>query len=238
MVNCSMSCTEDSQLERLVENYLTHGEDHMLDEVVKAGEPLVRHFAVLFSGGRPIEDYMQAGYEGFLKALKNFNRDYGNCFSTYAGHCIMGEIRHFIRREASYYKPAVIAELQKKVDRLVEEYFTENGELPSMDYISVKLNVKREGIEQTMRAGMVCLDELDISKISHVRYESFHFPIEDRITLDQAVKTLTDIQRKVIYLLFYRDMTQEQAAEKLGLNQRKISRILHGSLDSLRKNLS
>lgn len=238
MENCSTSCSENSQLEKLVQDYLAYGEEHLLDEVVKSAEPLVRHFAVLFSGGRPIEDYMQAGYEGILKALKNFNANYGNSFVTYAGHCIMGEIRHYIRREASYYRPVVIAELQKKVEILIEEYFTGNGELPSMDYLSAKLNVKREGIEQAMRAGMVCLDELDISKISHVRYESFRFPIEDRIILEQAVKMLSDIQRKVIYLLFYRDMTQEQAAEKLGLNQRKVSRILHGSLDSLRKNLS
>jgi RNA polymerase sigma-B factor len=126
MDNCSVSCPRESQLEGLVRNYLASNEEYLLDDVVKAGEPLVRHFAVLFSGGRPIEDYMQAGYEGLLKAVKNFNADYGNSFSTYAGHCIIGEIKHYIRREASYYMPVCITELQSKVESLMEEYLVES----------------------------------------------------------------------------------------------------------------
>lgn len=237
MGNCVAPYAEGSILENMAQNYFSKGSEYELNELARAGEPLVRHFAALLAGGRPLDDYVQAGYEGFLKALKNYDKSFGSSFSTYAGHCIMGEIRHHIRREASYYKPVCIAELQKRADELVEHYFDEKGELPTLDYLSEELNVRKEGFEQAMRAGMVSLDEVDLSKISHVRYESFRFPIEDRITLEQAIKKLTDLQRKVIYMLFYRGMTQEEAAERLGLNQRKVSRILHGSLDSLKKDM-
>lgn len=233
----SVGRSEDSRLDTMAQLYFTEAPQCELEEFAKAGEPLVRHFAALLSGGRPIEDYIQVGYEGFMKALKNYDKNFGNSFTTYAGHCIIGEIKHYIRRETSYYRPACIAEIQKKAEGLVEQYFDQKGEPPSLDYLSEELNVKKEGVEQAMRAGMIALDEVDLSKISHVRYETFRFPIEDRITLEQAMKKLTDLQRKVIYMLFYRDMTQEQAAEKLGLNQRKVSRILHGSLDSLKRDM-
>ena len=62
-------------------------------------------------------------------------------------------------------------------------------------------------------------------------------PIEDKLVHIQAINKLSDLQKKVIYMLFFRDMTQEEAATKLEINQRKVSRLKEKSLEELRKNL-
>lgn len=68
-----------------------------------------------------IDDMVQSGYEGLLKAFDRFYPDRGVAFSTYAGHCVLGEIRHWIRSEASYYRPGPLVDLQRKVDRFITD---------------------------------------------------------------------------------------------------------------------
>ena len=145
----------------------------------------------------------------------------------------MGEIRHYLRKEASYYRPGSIKDLQNRVDRYVEQVIKERGEPPELEEIAEALNVKVEGVVQAMRAGLVSLDEVDIKKIQSLRYESFKLPIEDKLLLQQALARLTDLQRKVIYYLFFLDLTQTQTGKKLGLSQRAVSRVLHKSLQKM-----
>ncbi|MDW7651436.1 MAG: sigma-70 family RNA polymerase sigma factor [Bacillota bacterium] len=223
-------------LERTYLEYREFGQEELLEDVVRAGRTLVCYFARLYTGGTE-DDVMQAGMEGLLKAVQRFDPDKGVTFITYAGHCIMGEIRHFLRKESSYYKPGCIADLQSRVDRFVEEILKERGTPPAMDEIAAGLNVKEEGIAEVMRAGLVSLDEVDVAKIKTLKYETFKLPIEDKLLVEQALKSLNELQKRVIYLLFYKDLTQTQAAKKLGISQRKVSRILHKSLQEMRNKL-
>lgn len=225
---------EESNIENVFQAYRRTGSKEDLERLVKVGRRLVCHFARLYSGGLR-EDVVQTGMEGLIKAAGRFNPEKGNTFVTYAGHCIMGEIRHLIRKEASYYKPGALANLQNRVERMIEEKIKESGEPPALSELAEALNVKEEGIVQAMRAGLVSLDELDVTKIKNMKYESFRLPIEDRIVLEQAVNKLSELQKKVVYLLFYRDMTQNEAADKLGISQRKVSRVLHKSLQQMYK---
>ncbi len=224
----------ESSIESVFQAYLISGNKEDLESVVKAGTRLVYHFARLYSGGLR-EDVVQAGMEGLLKASQRFDSEKGNTFTTYAGHCIMGEIRHLIRKETAYYKPGALANLQSCVERFIEEKLKESGEPPTLSELAEALNVKEEGIVQAMRAGLVSLDELDITKIRCLKYESFKLPIEDRIVLEQAINRLSELQQKVVYLLFYKDKTQNEAANILGISQRKVSRILHKSLQQMYK---
>lgn len=205
-----------------------------LESLARAGERLVRYFVLSLTGGMG-EDALQAGREGLLKAAVRFDPHKGVAFSTYAGHCVMGEIRHYIRKEASYYRPGRLAKLQSKVNRVMDEVWKKVGEGPSAEEMSRALNVKKEGITEVMRAGLVSLEEVDLAKIRNIRYESFRLPIEDRLLVEQAMEKLSEVQRKVIYLLFYMDLTQVETAAKLGINQRQVSRILHKSLQLMSK---
>ncbi len=202
-------------------------------QLMEAGRGLIYHFARLYSRDHPGDDMIQAGYEGLIKALKRYDPDKGASFTTYASHLIRGEIRHFLRDEASFYRPGCLVDLQSKVERFIDEETVKNGQPPDVETIAEALNVREEGVVEVMRAGLVPLDSVDLSKVRSIRYETFRLPVEDQVTLQQAIRGLSEIQRKVVDLLFYRDMTQEQAAQELGTNQRQVSRLLHRSLANL-----
>jgi len=220
----------NNNIEVAMAEYLHFPDEQHLQRVVQAANRLVHHFAKLYAPGCPNEDVLQTGFEGLLKAIKRYDPERGIAFVTFASYCIMGEIRHHIRKEASYYRPGWAADLQYRVDQVIEKCLQETVEVPAVSEIAEVLNVRETGVIQAMRAGLVPMEAIDISRIHSLRYESFHLPIEDRIVLGQALEKLSALQRSVIGMLFYRDMTQNEVAEELGMSQRKVSRILHKSL--------
>ncbi|KAB2951311.1 sigma-70 family RNA polymerase sigma factor [Heliorestis acidaminivorans] len=225
-------------LDEAVEKYWRENNEEHLAQVVYAARNLIYHFAKLYGPEKVSEDLIQSGYEGLIKAMKRFDPMRGVKFSTYASHYIMGEIRHYIRKEASYCRPVWIAELQQRIDKVIEESVKTTGVAPTHREIAEQLNVREEGVVQALRAGWVSLDQIDTSQIRSMRYENFRLPIEDKIVLEDAVERLTDLQRRVIALLYYGDMTQTEAAQVLGISQRKVSRLLQQSLGSLSKVLT
>ena len=227
-----------TDLNEAFHKYLAARDEEHLRQVMVAGSRLVHHFAKLFAPGRQTEDVIQSGYEGLLKGLGRFDPGRGVLFSTYAAHCIMGEIRHHIRKEASYNCPGVVAELQVRINRMIDDYIKQNGQSPSFSQIAESVNVCEEGVIEAMRAGLVSLEEIDLQKIYSRKYESFCLPIEDRIALEQALVKLTELQQRVVYLLFFKDLTQTEAAGELGISQRSVSRILRKSLNLLARILS
>ena len=193
---------------------------------------MVYYYVKLFSAGIISDDLIQAGYEGLMKAVKRFDARMAAGFVTYASHCIMGEIRHCIRKENAYYNPGCVVNLQNRAKKLTEKRLKLTGELPEIEEIAQFLNIKEESVWPVMRAGLVPLEK---EKIRSLKYESFKLPIEDKILVEQALGRLCELQRKVIRLLFFREMTQVEAAENLGINQRKVSRELHKGLDNMAK---
>ena len=77
-------------------------------------------------------------------------------------------------------------------------------------------------------------DGVDVSAIKSTRYETFSLPVEDRIALEHALESLTELQQKVVYLFFYKDLSQTEIGLRLSLPQRKISRVIASALKTLR----
>ena len=78
-------------------------------------------------------------------------------------------------------------------------------------------------------------DEPNLSAIKSLQYEAFSLPIEDRILLEQGMKSLSELQQKVVYLFFYKDLSQTEIGKRLGLPQRKVSRIIAAATKSLKE---
>ncbi|HHU79089.1 MAG TPA: sigma-70 family RNA polymerase sigma factor [Clostridiales bacterium] len=229
--------SKNLDLDDLIANYRKYPSSKLLTDIVEAGSGLIHYFIRLYGGHKNLFDWYQVGVEGLLKAVNRFDPDVGAKFSTYASHCIMGELRHYIRKEASYYNPGCIKGLQYRVEQAVDNYLKKTGQVPSISEIAEKLNLREESVVEVMKGGLISFDELDLSKISNRELESFRLPIEDKLVLAQAINKLNELQKKVLYLLFFRDMTQEQAAARLGINQRKVSRIKAKSLKEMKKEL-
>ncbi len=215
------------------QEYFTHKTEENCSNVIRAAEPLVVHFSRLYGGNCCFDDLYQTGMEGLLKALSGYKPSLGTAFSTWASECIISAIRHYVRKEAAHARPGCIIELQAKVDRLIEYQLKEDGELPTAKSIAQRLGVTESSVLEVMRAGLVSIEDIDVNNIRTLQYASFHLPIEDRIVVAQAVSKLSVLQQRVIHALFYKEMTQEQVAAQLGINQKRVSRIKLSSLHEM-----
>lgn len=180
-----------------------------LEKLVTDGEGLVRHFAALYGQGLDLEDLYQTGVIGLLRAAKTYDPCCGTAFSTWASSCIVSEIRHYVRHERPYMQPEKAC--------LDDEYDVDEDIDRQPARVKVT-NISYESIENSAQAP-----------------NPFDLEVEDKVVLEQAFKTLGGLQRDVINALFFRQMTQQQAADELGITQRRVSRQKSAALKVLRE---
>lgn len=219
--------------------YRATGNPVLHARICAAYAPLVERIARMYrSSGEPLEDLVQVGYVGLLRAVSRFDPDRGVKFQTYASHLIAGEIRHYLRDQVGLVRrPRWLSRLSRELERTVERLQQEKGELPTVEEIAQVMNVTPEGVQEILHAraatAPLSLDgggEDRVRRIRHLRYESFQLPVEDRIAVLQAMERLTELQRKVLYLLFYQDLTETEAARRLRISQKHVSRVMHKAL--------
>ena len=223
------------------------------DNQIKEYQPLVKSIAYKFiNSGEPLGDLEQVGYIGLINAINLYNQNRGIKFITYATWLISGEIRHYIRDKHQIVKiPGWMLKLNRKIDEFITSYKKENNEFPSLSEISEKFNLTEEGIKEILKAReavqIVSLDQEQrkyssnsypkIEKIKSKNYETFKLPMEDIIALKTAFSRLKKLQRKVIYYIFEKDLTQTKIARKLSISQRQVSRIKVSALKELKENI-
>ena len=204
--------------------------------------PISRKF---HSSGESFEDLLQVGYIGLIKAVDHFEPDRGVKFSTYATHCIKGEIRHYLRDKSEIIKkPRWLKIINSQVSAFIEGFLQKNQRLPTIKEISKSLNIAEDGIFEILKShGTISLNELsepfenriNYYMIKSLSYETFKLPIEDRIVIENAIEKLRQIEKRIIYLFFYVDLTQTKIAQDLGLSQKKVSRMLAKTIEKLKE---
>ena len=222
------------------------------NDVIKY-QPLVKTLAYKFiNSGEPMEDLEQLGYIGLINALNLYNKQKNVKFETYASWFISGEIRHYIRDKHQTIKiPHWITELNRKINKFIVEYKTDTNEIPSLKKIALEFNLSEEGVKEVLKARdvvhMVSIDQNNrgydcneypiLEKIKNDHYKSFKLPIEDLISLENALNKLKVLQQKVISCIFMKDLTQKKVAKSLSISQRQVSRIKNKALESLKEEL-
>ncbi len=215
--------------------------------------PLVHQLARRYSrSGIPIDDLSQIGYIGLMSAIAHFDPDRGVKFETYARHLIAGEIRHYLRDQGTTVRrPRWLYELDHRVTRAVSDLNQRLGRPPTIREIAKNVSVTEQEVLEVLRAReslrFVSLDEeregddgvpmAQRDRIGTKDVASLQLPIEDRILIADAIERLSGLQRKVIYYLFYMDLTQTEAAKKLGISQKHVSRVMHTAIKRLRETL-
>ena len=214
--------------------------------------PLVHRIAGRYqSFGVPIEDLRQIGYLGLLTAIGQYDPERGVPFDAYARPFVTGEIRHHLRSQGTVIRrPRWIYELDYQIRKQVDVLSQRLGRLPTLPEIADAVNVAEAGILEVLRArgatqvlalddvsGEGSSDPIQRAFVVHKHYETLQLPIEDRIRIAQAVERLSDLQRKVVYYLFYMDLTQTETAKKLQVSQKHVSRVMHAAVGRLREML-
>lgn len=185
--------------------------------------------------GVEYDDLYQLGCVGFLKAIKNFDEKFGVVFSTYAVPMIIGEIKRFLRDDGSIKVSRIIKSQARNINRFIEEKCTDGGEPPTLDEICATLNMEREDVVLALDSSKMPLSlsetvddgsgDKSIELIDKIPSSEKEDDMIDKILLKSMIERLPERERKVIIMRYYRDNTQSEIAEALGVSQVQISRI-------------
>jgi RNA polymerase sigma-B factor len=230
----------------LIEAYRERGERRAVERMFSLNAKILNHIVRRYasSSDESYEDLLQVGYVGMMKAVNGYKLDSKAKFSSYAYAMIEGEIRHHLRDTALVKRPRWARSLHAMVSEATRRLTAELGRPPLFEEVADEVNITPEGVSELMKlfcdTDVASLDtgedeEIDISAIKSLRYESFSLPVEDRILLEHALESLDELQRKVIYLFFYKDLCQTEIGRKLGLSQRKTSRTVASAVKVLKR---
>ena len=196
----------------------------------------------------PVEDIIQVGSLGLIKAIRLYNPEISRNFKSYATYLITGEIRHYLRDKASMIKaPRAIQELAYRVHKMTLEMIEEMGEKPTDSQIASKMELPvdkvKEAIDADRRKTIISLDQLtfqdddDFSnwgdKIADVNYENMQSLCEDRIMLTESLENIEPELKQIVELTYFKDMSQIEIANRLGISQMQVSRKLKKALNLL-----
>ncbi|MEJ7818762.1 MAG: sigma-70 family RNA polymerase sigma factor [Rubrobacteraceae bacterium] len=235
---------------RLIEAYRDTGDQRAIRKLFEVHGRILNHIVRRYSdsSNESYEDLLQVGYVGLVKAVNGYKMDSTAKFSSYAYSMIDGEIRHHFRDTALVKRPRWARSLYSKVSEATVRLTAELGRPPLVEEIARDVNVTPEGVLELMKlfldTNVASLDEEkndedgpDVSAIKNIQYEAFSLPLEDRIQLEQALESLSEIQKQVVDLFFYKDLSQTEIGTLLKLPQRKVSRIIAAATKSLRGTL-
>ena len=229
----------------LLEAYRLHDDQVARDRLIEELMPLVQSLARRYAGrGEPVEDLVQVGAIGLIKAIDRFDLDRGVELSTYAVPTIVGEIkRHFRDRSWSVHVPRKLKELSLRVSRLVDELSTELGRSPTVAEIAAAADAEEEDVIEaleTARAHTAMslstpidasgeLTLVDLLGEDELGYEALDRGSVVRTGLD----ALDERERRIIVLRFLHGETQSEIASELGISQMHVSRLLRKALAAM-----
>ena len=221
----------------------------------KAAEILLENNSLLIKSiirrfknkGVDYDDLYQLGCVGFLKAIKNFDEKFGVVFSTYAVPMILGEVKRFLRDDGCIKVSRIIKAQATKINRYIEEYSCKTGESPSVDEISAALSIDREDVVLALDSAKMPVSLYDATGenngekktelIDRIPSEEREDDMVDKILLKSMIKRLPPREKKIIIMRYYRDNTQSEIAEALGVSQVQISRIENKIIESFKKQI-
>lgn len=221
--------------------------ERLVEQYIGLVEFLARRFR---NRGEPLEDLIQVGTIGLLKAIDRFELERDVEFSTYATPTIVGEIkRHFRDKGWAVRVPRRLQELHLELTQVVQVLSQELGRSPTVEEIARAASFSEEevleGLEIAQAYSYTSLDApLDPGDGSAVTFadqlggEDEHLEnLEYRASLAPELARLPERERKIVYLRFFKGMTQSEIAAQVGISQMHVSRLLARTLAQLRQAL-
>lgn len=216
------------------------GDDGAKEKLIEENVPLIKSIVKRFKGRLEYDDLMQLGAIGFIKAMQNFDVEYGVRFSTYAVPMISGEIKRFLRDDGAIKVSRWTKSLAQKISAYIDEKL-KNGEAePTVEQLATAFDVEAQEIVFAMDAQHYLLslsatvgdDDLELGdKIATEECEDENI---DKMLLKDLIEDLPQREKKVIVLRYFRDKTQSEIAKELGVSQVQVSRIENKVLQKLK----
>lgn len=241
------SAWDKEKTRELFRRFKEEGDMDAREKLVMSHLNLVRFIANKFKNrGEPIDDLIQVGYLGLLKAIDRFDPSRGLEFTTFATPTIMGEIkRHFRDKGWSVRVPRRLQELSAKVNQATDTLTSQLQRFPTIaeiaDYLDATVDEVLEAMESSSAYSSVSLeapsgadDDDTPSVIDRYATEDSDLAFtDDRIIIEEALASFSPRERDVIEMRFLKGMTQIEIAEKLGISQVQVSRLLRRTLKKI-----
>jgi RNA polymerase sigma-B factor len=221
--------------------------ERLVDQYIGLVEFLARRFR---NRGEPLEDLVQVGTIGLLKAIERFDLEREVEFSTYATPTIVGELkRHFRDKGWAVRVPRRLQELHLELTKIVSTLGQELGRSPTVAEIATAAGTSEEnvleGLEIAQAYNFTSLDApIDSDDAGSTSFadqlggdDDQLLNLEYRAALAPEMAKLPERERRILYLRFFKGMTQSEIADKLGISQMHVSRLLNRTLMRLREAL-
>ena len=220
------------------------GDNNACEKLLLENSGLIWSVARRYYGrGVESEDLYQLGCLGFLKAVRGFDPEYGTQFSTYAVPKIAGEIRRFLRDDGVVKVSRTMKERALTI-RLARDRLGHGlGREPTLSELSAETGLEAEEIAAAETATLSVASIQSESGEDGFSLETvlgsggMEEEVVERLALRSAIDTLPDRERQVVFLRFYKNLTQDKAAKVLGVSQVQVSRIERRAMEHLRQAL-
>lgn len=212
--------------------------------------PLVEYLAKRFKDrGEPLDDLVQVGSVGLLKAIDRFDLERGVEFSTYATPTIVGELKRYFRDKGWAIRvPRRLQELSLRMNKIVAQLTQDLGRSPTVAELAVAAGVTEDEVLEALESGQAysttSLDapsgDEDDAAVRLERIGEDDVAIENLeyfASLAPLIQKLAERERHILYLRFFKGMTQSKIAEEVGISQMHVSRLLTRVLAFLREGM-
>jgi RNA polymerase sigma-B factor len=236
----------------LLRRYHEEGDLQAREQLIEQYMSLVRSLARRYSyRGEQLEDLVQIGAIGLIKAIDRFDLERGVELTTYATPNIIGEIkRHFRDKGWSVRVPRGLQELNVQLSRLVEQLTVQLGRSPTIPELAKAAGVEEEQVLEALESGRAYTslslsvgggggDDDDLDPLESLGTEEHQYEVsEDRAVLAPGFKALDERERKILQLRFFEGLTQSQIAQQVGISQMHVSRLIRRSLEKIRETIA
>ena len=218
------------------------GDEAAKTELVESNMPLIKSIVRRYKNKQiEYDDLIQLGTLGLVKAINNFDLKFGVRFSTYAVPMIAGEIKRFIRDDGAIKVSRSVKAQALEMNKFIESFRNENSRSPTIEELAERFGVEASEVTFIMESSRYPVsinaetDEDNLSladKIADTRDEL------DKMLLKDVIASLDERDRKIIILRYFRDRTQSEVAEELGVSQVQVSRLESKILARMKEMLS
>jgi RNA polymerase sigma-B factor len=233
----------------LLRRYRDNGDERAREELLERYLPLARRLAARYRHTQePSDDLIQVASAGLVAAIERFDPERGTAFSSFAVPTVLGELKRYFRDHGWFvHVPRDLQERVARVNKGTDALTRKLGRSPSVQEVAEELGLDEEQVLEGMEAGhaygAVSLDagqetdEGDSLQLADTigEQDPGYEMVEYGASIQEALTAMPERTRVVLHLRFVEDMTQAQIAERVGVSQMHVSRIIRGALSELRE---
>lgn len=221
-----------------------NGDENSKNIVFTNNTPLIKSIIRRFVGkGVEYDDLYQIACIGFLKAINNFDESFGVKFSTYTVPMVIGEVKRYMRDNGAIKVSRTLKILANKIKKYVDAYQTKNNAQPPIDTVAKEFGITEDEVVVAMDSARMPVsifdkfedDDESSELINKITCSNGEEEMLDKIHISNIIEKLGERERKIIVMRFFRDRTQTEIAEELGVSQVQVSRLENKIIDKIRE---